>query len=66
MSKIEKLTSQAELPVWMEPLAERIVQSLRTDLAANTAALTGIQRQLEDLIEAQVVFLENIQRFSGK
>ncbi len=31
MSKIENLTSQAELPVWMEPLADQIVQSLRTD-----------------------------------
>ena len=66
MSKIENLTTQAELLAWIEPLAERITQALRADLLANTQVLEAIHIQLADLIEAQVTFLENMQRRSGK
>ena len=64
MSKLAELQSQAELPQWLEPLAQKIAEPIRTDLQAHTLALGEIRDQLRDLIEAQVTFLETIQRQS--
>lgn len=64
MNKVAEIQSQAELPQWLTPLAQQIAQTIRADLHANTRALEEIQRQLQDLIEAQVTFLETIQRQS--
>jgi hypothetical protein len=67
MNRLDELRSQAELPLWIHPLAGEIAQQIRSDLRANTEALDAIHSQLEALIEAQVTFLEAMQRQqSGK
>jgi hypothetical protein len=62
MNRLDELRSQAELPLWMHPLAREIAEQIRSDLQANTRALETIHSQLEALIEVQVTFLEAIQR----
>jgi hypothetical protein len=62
MNRLDELRSQAELPLWMHPLARDIAEQIQSDLQANTRALEAIHSQLEALIEAQVSFLELIQR----
>lgn len=66
MSKFENLKSQAELPLWLEPLTQKISEPIRSDLQAQTKALEEIHRQLRDLVEIQVNFLETIHRNSGR
>jgi hypothetical protein len=66
MSKLAELQSRAELPQWLEPLAEEIAGPIQADLRANTMALEQIQSQLKDLIEVQLSFLEQIQRQLGR
>jgi len=66
MSKIDDLKFAAELPSWMEPLAQRISDLNRADLQANTKALIEIHSQLTALIEVQVIFLETIQRVDSE
>ena len=61
MNRVADLKSQAELPQWMLPLAQEIAGQLRADLQSNTRALEAIQKQLGDLIEVQVTFLETLQ-----
>jgi len=66
MSKIDDLKFAAELPHWMEPLAQQISEPIRAELQANTKALEQIQRQLTDLVEVQISFLERIQHRSER
>ena len=66
MSKVAELRCQAEIPQWMHPLAEEIAGQIRTDLQAQTCALEAIHKQLEDLLEIQISFLEGLQRQSEK
>ena len=66
MSKVHDMKSMAEVPSWVEPLAEAIASRIRQDLQANTTELLMIQTQLGDLLEAQVIFLESIHTRSVK
>jgi hypothetical protein len=66
MNKVAEIQSQAELPQWLEPLAQRIADSMRDELRANTQELEKIRHHLDCLVEAQVIFLETIRRQSGK
>ena len=50
----------------MEPLAQQISEPIRAELQANTKALEQIQRQLTDLVEVQISFLERIQHRSER
>ena len=65
MSKVAELKCQAELPQWMLPLAQEIANQIRTDLQANTRALEAVHKQLQDLVEVQVTFLETLNQ-SGR
>jgi len=66
MSKVAELKCQAEIPLWMHPLAREIAGQIRTDLQAQTRALEAIHKQLQDLLEIQISFLEGLQRQSEK
>jgi hypothetical protein len=61
MSTVAELRCQAELPQWMLPLAQEIAGQIQADLQSNTQALLAVQKQLQDLIEVQVTFLETLQ-----
>jgi len=65
MSKVAELKSQAELPLWLEPLAEEIAAKLRADLQPNTKALEEVRDQLRDLVEMQLNFLETVKSRSS-
>jgi hypothetical protein len=61
MSKLAELRCQAEIPLWLEPLADKIAQQLREELQANTRELAEVRSQLSALIEVQIAFLERLQ-----
>ena len=64
MSRLADLKFQAELPLWVQPLAVQITETMRADLAANTQELAEVKAQLRDLIEVQTMFLEAVNRQS--
>jgi hypothetical protein len=60
MDRLESLKSQAEAPHWVGPLAQQIAVLIRADLAANTRAMEELQKQLSDLVELQITYLEHL------
>ena len=66
MNNVQDLRSQAEVPLWIEPLAQSIALKIKGDLAENTAALVKVQAQMADLIELQLTFLESMKSRSVK
>jgi hypothetical protein len=62
MNTVAELKSQAELPQWLHPLADQIASQVREELQANTKELAEVRSQLNDLIEVQIAFLEQLQR----
>jgi hypothetical protein len=61
MNRLAALETQAEFPLWAEPVAIRIADLLKDDLAANTRELMALRTQLHDLVETQLLFLESLQ-----
>ena len=65
MSKYAELRSQAEIPVWLEPLARRVAEQLRPELADTTASLQVLQGQLQTLLEVHLSIAEALQKLTA-
>ena len=66
MSRLTELQSQAELPLWMEPLAARVAELMKADMEANNKELAAVKTQLHELVEVQLLFLESLQTHQSK
>lgn len=62
MSRTHTIRAQAEIPAWIEPLAEALASKLRADLSRQAQATEELASQIRQLAEIQLTTAEAIQR----